>query len=212
VSAPVDRNVTLIGIGGGTASGKTTVARRIIEALPAGRAALIQQDSYYLDRSSLSPAQRAAVNFDEPAALENDLLLEHLRALKSGAGVDVPEYDFTTHTRKATVHRIEPCSVIVVEGILLLAVPALREVFDLRLYVDTDDDVRLIRRIKRDMLERGRDIAAIEAQFMGSVRVMHRRHVEPSKQHAHLIIPEGGENMQALDVIVGRLLYGLLPR
>jgi len=212
MSAPVARDVTLIGIGGGTASGKTTVARRIIEALPDGRAALIQHDAYYLDRSGLSPVERARVNFDEPAALENDLLLRHLRALKGGTAIDVPEYDFTTHTRKTTVHRIEPCSVVVVEGILLLAVPELSEVFDLRLYVDTDDDVRLIRRIKRDMLERGRDIAAIEAQFMGSVRAMHRLHVEPSKQHAHLIIPEGGENTQALDVIVGRLLHGLLPR
>ncbi|MES1164957.1 MAG: uridine kinase [Verrucomicrobiota bacterium] len=212
MSEPAARTFTLIGIAGGTASGKTTVARRIIEALPAGQAALIQQDAYYRDRSTLTPAQRAGLNFDEPDALENDLLLEHLRALKSGQPVACPEYDFTTHTRKSTVRRIAACPVIVVEGILLLAVPALRAVFDLRLYVDTDDDVRLIRRIKRDMLERGRDITAIEAQYMGTVRAMHRLHVEPSKQHAHLIIPEGGENAQALDVIAGRLLYGLLPR
>jgi uridine kinase len=212
VTTPLVRNVTLIGIGGGTASGKTTVARRIIEALPPGRAALIQHDSYYLDRSALTPAERAGINFDEPAALENELLLQHLRALKRGEAVDLPEYDFTTHTRKATVHRIEPCSVIVVEGILLLAVPEVREVFDLRLYVDTADDIRLIRRIRRDMLERGRDITTIEAQYMGSVRAMHRLHVQPSKQYANLIIPEGGENIRALDVIVGRLLYGILPR
>jgi uridine kinase len=212
MSAPLTRNVTLIGIAGGTASGKTTVAQRIIEALPAHQAALIQQDAYYRDRSALTPAQRAALNFDEPAALENDLLLDHLRALKRGEPVACPEYDFTTHTRKPTVRLIEACPVIVVEGILLLAVPSLRAVFDLRLYVDTDDDVRLIRRTKRDMLERGRDIASIEAQYMGTVRAMHRLHVEPSKQHADLIIPEGGENAPALDVIVGRLLYGLLPR
>ncbi len=203
---------TLIGIAGGTASGKTTVARKIVEALPAGQAALIQHDAYYRDRSGLTPAQRELVNFDEPDALENDLLLEHLRALKRGEPVDCPEYDFTTHTRKRSVRRIEPCPVVVVEGILLLAVPSLREIFDLRLYVATDDDVRLIRRIRRDLLERGRDISSIEAQFMGTVRAMHLQHVEPSKQHAHLIIPEGGENSQALDVIVGRLLYGLLPR
>jgi uridine kinase len=202
----------MIGIAGGTASGKTTVARRIIEALPAGQAVVIQHDAYYRDRSSLTPAQRAGLNFDEPDALENALLLEHLVSLKRGEAVDCPEYDFTTHTRKSTVRRIQPCPVVVVEGILLLAVPTLREVFDLRLYVHTDDDVRLIRRIKRDMLERGRDIASIEAQFMGSVRAMHRAHVEPSKQHAHLIIPEGGDNAPALDVIVGRLLHGLLPR
>jgi uridine kinase len=212
MTAPIAPAFTLIGIAGGTASGKTTVAHRIVEALPAGQAALIQHDAYYRDRSALTPAQRALVNFDEPDALENDLLLQHLRALKRGEAVACPEYDFTTHTRKPTVRRIEPCPVVVVEGILLLAVPALCEIFDLRLYVDTDDDVRLVRRIKRDMFERGRDISSIEAQFMGSVRSMHRQHVEPSKQHAHLIIPEGGENSQALDVIVGRLLYGMLPR
>ena len=212
MTAPPAPGFTLIGIAGGTASGKTTVAHRIVEALPAGQAALIQHDAYYRDRSALTPAERAGLNFDEPDALENDLLLAHLRALKNGEAVSCPEYDFTSHTRKAKVHRIESCPVIVVEGILLLAVPALREVFDLRLYVDTPDDVRLIRRIKRDILERGRDIAAIEAQFMGSVRAMHRLHVQPSKQHAHLIIPEGGENLQALDVIIGRLLHGLLPR
>jgi uridine kinase len=212
MNAPTSRSFTLIGIAGGTASGKTTVARRIIEALPAGQAALIQQDAYYRDRTALTPAERATLNFDEPDALENDLLLQHLRALKAGQAVACPEYDFTSHTRKSTVRRIEPCPVIVVEGILLLAVPTLRDVFDLRLYVDTDDDVRLIRRIKRDMLERGRDIRSIEAQYMGTVRAMHRLHVEPSKQHADLIIPEGGENAPALDVIGGRLLYGLLPR
>jgi uridine kinase len=212
MTAPVAPAFTLIGIAGGTASGKTTVARRIVEALPAGQAALIQHDAYYRDRSAMTPAQRALLNFDEPDALENDLLLEHLRALKRGEAVACPEYDFTTHTRKHTVRRIEPCPVVVVEGILLLAVPALCQIFDLRLYVDTDDDVRLVRRIKRDMYERGRDLSAIEAQFMGSVRAMHRQYVEPSKRHAHLIIPEGGENFQALDVIVGRLLYGLLPR
>jgi len=212
MAAPPASSFTLIGIAGGTASGKTTVARKIVEALPAGQAALIQQDAYYRDRSGLTPAQRALLNFDEPDALENDLLLAQLQSLRRGEAIDCPEYDFTTHTRKRTVRRIEPCPVVVVEGILLLAVPSVREAFDLRLYVDTDDDVRLIRRIKRDMLERGRDISAIEAQFMGSVRAMHRQYVEPSKQHAHLIIPEGGENFQALDVIVGRLLYGLLPR
>lgn len=211
-SMPVARSFTLIGIAGGTASGKTTVARRIIQALPAGQAALIQHDAYYRDRSALTPAERAGLNFDEPDALENDLLLEHLRALKAGQSVACPEYDFTNHVRKPTVRRIDACPVVVVEGILLLAVPALREIFDLRLYVDTADDVRLVRRIKRDMLERGRDIASIEAQYMGTVRAMHRLHVQPSKQHAHLIIPEGGENAPALDVIAGRLLYGLLPR
>ncbi|HXJ21056.1 MAG TPA: uridine kinase [Polyangia bacterium] len=212
MTAPVAPSLTLIGIAGGTASGKTTVAHRIVDALPAGQAALIQHDAYYRDRSALTPAQRALLNFDEPEALENDLLLEHLRALKRGEAVDCPEYDFTTHTRKRSVRRIDPCAVVVVEGILLLAVPALREIFDLRLYVDTEDDVRLVRRIKRDMFERGRDISSIEAQFMGTVRAMHRQHVEPSKRYAHLIIPEGGENFQALDVIVGRLLYGMLPR
>lgn len=197
----------LIGIAGGTGSGKTTVAVKLAEALPTERAALISQDWYYRDRSHLDPAARALINFDEPDALENELLLADLLALKAGRSVNCPQYDFSTHTRRAERRTILSRSIILVEGILLFAVPAVREAFDLRLFVDTDDDVRLLRRVRRDIEERGRDIQSIESQYLGSVRRMHQQHVAPSRAHAHLIIPEGGENAPALEVIVGRLLY-----
>jgi uridine kinase len=201
----------LIGIAGGTGSGKTTVAARIVGALPPGQALLMQQDSYYLDRGYLDPDERALINFDEPDALDNDRLERDLRQLRSGQPVDGPIYDFASHTRRAETRRLEPCAIVVVEGILLFAVAAVRELFDLRLFVDTPDDVRLLRRIKRDITERGRDIAAIEAQYLSTVRGMHEMHVAPSKRHAHLIVPEGGQNEQALDVIVGRLMHMLAP-
>jgi len=196
----------IIGIAGGTGSGKTTLARKLIESVPAGRAVVIEHDWYYRDRSHLTPAERAAVNFDEPAALENDLLAEHLAALKQGRAVTCPQYDFASHTRSAAHRRIEASSIVVVEGILLFAVPSLREIFDLRIFVDTDDDIRLLRRLRRDIHERGRDLDSIEAQYYGTVRPMHHRHVVPSRRHAHLIVPEGGENAPALEVIAGRLL------
>jgi uridine kinase len=203
------RSPIAIGIAGGTGSGKTTVARKIVEALPKGRAVLVQHDWYYLDRSHLSAEARSHINFDEPAALDNAQLACDLRALKAGTAVECPSYDFATHTRRKSSVRVEPRSVVVVEGILLFAVPELREVFDLRLFVDTDDDIRLLRRIRRDVEDRGRDIASIERQYCDSVRPMHQLHVEPSRRHAHLIIPEGGENAPALEVIVGRLLHVL---
>ena len=198
---------TLIGIAGGTGSGKTTVALKLAEALPPERAALIQQDWYYRDRSQLDPAARSLINFDEPDALENDLLLADLLALKAGRPVNCPQYDFSSHTRRAERRAVLPRSIILVEGILLFAVASVRDVLDLRLFVDTDDDVRLLRRVRRDIEERGRDIQSIESQYLGSVRRMHQQHVAPSRAHAHLIIPEGGENAPALEVIVGRLLY-----
>jgi len=197
----------LIGIAGGTGSGKTTVAMKLAAALPAGRAALIQQDWYYRDRSHLDAAARAQINFDEPDALENELMLSDLLALKAERAVECPQYDFATHTRRAERRQVSPRPIILVEGILLFAVPSLREVFDLRLFVDTDDDVRLLRRVRRDIEERGRDIESIETQYLGTVRRMHQQHVAPSRAHAHLIIPEGGENAPALEVILGRLLY-----
>jgi len=196
----------LIGIAGGTGSGKTTVALKLFQALP-GRAALIQHDWYYRDRSHLGPAERALINFDEPDALENDLLLADLLALKGERAVACPQYDFGTHTRRAERRPVPARPIVLVEGILLFAVPALRDVFDLRLFIDTDDDVRLLRRVRRDMEERARDLASIESQYLSTVRRMHQQHVAPSRAHAHLIIPEGGENTPALDVIVGRMLH-----
>ena len=197
----------LIGIAGGTGSGKTTVAVKLADALPAGRTALIQQDWYYRDRSALPFEARTALNFDEPDALENDLLLADLLRLKASQPVECPQYDFATHTRRAERRAVAPAPIILVEGILLFAIPDLRDAFDLRLFVDTDDDVRVLRRVRRDIQERGRDIDSIESQYLGTVRRMHQQHVAPSRAHAHLIIPEGGENTPALEVIVGRLLY-----
>jgi uridine kinase len=197
----------LIGIAGGTGSGKTSVANQLVLAMPKNRASLIQHDWYYRDRSGVSPEARALINFDEPAALENDLMAADLLALKAGHAVDCPQYDFASHTRLPERRKVLPRPIIIVEGILIFAVPELCAVFDLRLFVDTDDDVRLLRRIRRDLNERGRDIASVEAQYLKSVRPMHRLHVAPSRAHAHLIIPEGGENAPALEVIIGRLLY-----
>jgi uridine kinase len=197
----------LIGIAGGTGSGKTTVATKLVGALPPGSAALIQHDWYYRDRSHLDDRARARLNFDEPDALENDLMLQDLLALKAGRPVNCPQYDFASHTRRKQPLPVPPRPVIVVEGILLFAVPALAAAFDLRLFVDTDDDIRLLRRIRRDVEERGRDLAAIEAQYLASVRPMHALHVAPSRARAHLIIPEGGENAPAIEVVVGRFLH-----
>jgi uridine kinase len=197
----------IIGIAGGTGSGKTTVARKLADALPPETAAVIQHDWYYRDRSHLSAAERARVNFDEPDALDSERLAHDLRTLKSGSAALCPQYDFASHTRSPDTVRIEPRPIIVVEGILLFAVGEVRDALDLRLFVDTDDDIRLLRRIRRDIEERGRDIASIDEQYMSSVRPMHELHVAPSRRHAHLIIPEGGDNAPALDVIVGRLLH-----
>ena len=197
----------VIGIAGGTGSGKTTVATRIGESLPADRAVVIQHDWYYLDRSHLTEQARALVNFDEPDALDNARLRSDLDALKEGRPAVCPRYDFASHTRLREGREIAPHPIVIVEGILLFAIPAIRDALDLRLFVDTDDDIRLLRRIRRDVEERGRDIGSIEAQYRDSVRPMHQLHVAPSRKHAHLIIPEGGDNAPALDVIVGRLLH-----
>jgi uridine kinase len=202
----VSPQTLVIGIAGGTGSGKTTRARKIAEALPE-HVAVIEHDGYYRDRSRIEPAARAAINYDEPDALENDRLAADLTLLRNGSAVDCPRYDFATHTRLGVSRRVEPARIVLVEGILLFAVPALRDLFDLRIFVDTDDDIRLMRRIRRDLLDRGRDIDSVQDQYYGSVRPMHLLHVVPSRRHAHLIVPEGGENAQALDVIVGRLRY-----
>lgn len=196
----------LLGIAGGTGSGKTTLAAKIRDALGDG-SSLISHDWYYLDRSSYTPEEREALNYDEPDALDNELLASHLDELRLSRSVECPQYDFTTHTRRAETVAVPARHVVVVEGILLFAVPALRDRLDLRLFVDTDDDIRLMRRIRRDIVDRGRDLRSVEDQYYKSVRPMHRLHVAPSKQHAHLVVPEGGQNAQALDVIVGRLRH-----
>ncbi len=205
----MQRAPLLIGIAGGTGSGKTTLAARLISEL-SGDVAVLEHDWYYRDRSGLPQQERENVNYDEPAALDNSLLVQHLSELRAGRAVLCPQYDFATHTRRLTTRAVAPARIVAVEGILLFAIPELCAAFDLRVFVDTDDDIRLMRRIRRDLVERQRDIASIQNQYYSTVRPMHLAHVAPSKRHAHLIVPEGGENAQALDVIVGRLKYLLL--
>lgn len=195
----------VVGIAGATGSGKTTVARRLTEALPRGSVALLQHDSYYRDRGDLTYEQRCELNFDHPDSLETSLMVEHLQHLRAGKAVGVPIYDFTTHRRQATVHRIEPGAVLVVEGILVLAVPSLREMLDIKVFVDTDADIRVFRRIRRDIEQRGRSFASVRKQYYSTVRPMHLQFVEPSKRWADIIVPEGGRNQVALDLLVARL-------
>jgi len=205
----MQRAPLLIGIAGGTGSGKTTLAARLVSELGAD-VAVLEHDWYYRDRSALPESERENVNYDEPAALDNTLLVSHLESLRAGRAIECPQYDFATHTRKAVTRAVAPARIVAVEGILLFAIPELCATFDLRIFVDTDDDIRLMRRIARDIVERRRDIASIQHQYYSTVRPMHVLHVAPSKRHAHLVVPEGGENAQALDVIVGRLKYSLL--
>jgi len=194
-----------IGIAGGTGSGKSTIARNIAAALPPSRVATIDHDSYYRDRSDLDFDERTALNFDHPDSLETELLVSHLRALREGRAVEVPSYDFVRHARRVETRRIEPTPVVIVEGILVFVEPALRAELDIKIFVDTDADLRVFRRIRRDIEQRGRTFQAVRDQYYKTVRPMHLQFVEPSKRWADLIIPEGGENRVALDLIIGRL-------
>jgi len=194
-----------LGVAGGTGSGKTTVARAILEAVGRDRIAFLEQDSYYQDIDWESPEQIERHNFDHPAALDNELLVDHLRRLKAGRAIEVPVYDFVTHRRRPETRRVEPRPVILIEGILLFVEPGLRELLDLKIYVDTDADIRLIRRLRRDLRERGRELDDVLRQYRRTVRPMHLEFVEPSKRWADVIIPEGGENRVALDMVVARI-------
>ena len=208
---PLDRPPFIVGIAGGSGSGKTTVAHKIVEGLPASSVSTIQHDAYYRDRPDLDEAARAAVNYDHPDSLETVLLVEPLQQLRDGHAIQAPIYDFKTHRRSRSQTRVVPSPVIVVEGILVLAAPKLRALFDLSLFVDTAADIRAFRRIKRDMEERGRTFESIRGQYYDTVRPMHLAFVEPSKLHADLIIPEGGDNRVAVDVILARLLASVPP-
>jgi uridine kinase len=192
----------VLGIAGGSGSGKSTIAKAILEALPEGRGVLLQQDHYYRSQSHLPEAERAAVNYDHPDALELDLLTNHLDALRTGQRIVRPTYDFTIHDRLKEGVRIDPAPVIVVEGILVLADDRLRSRFEVKLFVDTDPDIRLMRRIRRDLEHRGRTFAQVRKQYYESVRPMHLAFVEPSKRFADIIIPEGGQNRVALDFLL----------
>lgn len=194
----------VVGIAGATGSGKTTVASRLAAAVE-GRVALLQHDSYYRDRPELTYEQRCELNFDHPQSLETELLVEHLGALRRGETVAVPVYDFTTHRRSEETLKVVPSPVIVVEGILVLADARLREMFDIKLFVDTDADIRVFRRIRRDIEQRGRSFDSVRQQYYSSVRPMTLEFVEPSKRFADMIIPEGGRNDVALDVLGTKL-------
>jgi len=195
----------VIGIAGGSGSGKTTVQRRIMERFGPRRIALLDHDAYYRDLAHLAQDQRARFNFDHPDALETDLMVAHLDALLDGQAIEKPTYSFETHGRLDATEPIEPRPVILIDGILVLAEPALRDRMDVKLYVDAPDDVRLMRRIERDLHERGRSIDSVLEQYRRTVRPMHLEFVEPSKRHADVIIPRGGRNQVAIDMVLARV-------
>jgi uridine kinase len=195
----------VVGIAGGTGSGKTTVAKTIASSLPSGGVAMIEFDAYYRDRPEMSFEERGLLNFDHPESLEIELLVDHLSALRAGVGVDVPIYDFKTHRRRPESRRVEPAKVVIVEGILVFVDARVRERLDMKIFVDTDSDIRVFRRIRRDMEQRGRTFESIRDQYYKTVRPMHLQFVEPSKRWADLIIPEGGNNKVALDLIIAKL-------
>ncbi len=195
----------VIGIAGGTGSGKTTVANAVLERVGAQHIAFLPHDAYYRDLSHLSIEERRRVNFDHPDSLETELLVEHIHRLMNWQPVEVPVYDFTCHSRTSQTVHVEPRRVIMVDGILIFYEPALRPLFDVKIYVDTDADLRFIRRLQRDIEERGRTTESVIQQYLGTVRPMHMEFVEPSKRYADVIIPEGGRNTVALDMVIARI-------
>jgi len=199
-----DRPV-VVGVCGGTGSGKTTVVTEILKGLNTDNVLLIQHDSYYKDRSYLPVAERSNINYDHPDALETSLLIEHVKQLLAGKAAEVPIYDFATHTRKAETWHARPCKVIVIEGILILADPDLRKLLDIKVFVDTDADIRFIRRMERDIAERARTRELVVRQYLETVKPMHLEFVEPSKRYADVIIPEGGFNTVAVDMLITKI-------
>lgn len=194
-----------LGIAGGTGSGKTTVASNIVKRLALDSITVITMDSYYRDLADLPPAQRAEANFDHPDSVEQDLFVQHLTELKAGRPVEQPVYDFARHVRTGETVTVEPRDVIIVEGILLFHVPEIREALDIRIFVDTPADIRLLRRIIRDIRDRGRTLESVAEQYVRTVRPMHEEFVEPSKRYADVIVPEGGYNDIAIDMIASRI-------
>lgn len=195
----------LIGIAGGTGSGKSTVTKEIFKAIGEGNITIIEQDSYYKDQSHLSFEERINTNYDHPDAFDNKLLIEHLSDLLEGKSINKPIYDFENHNRKKETIKVEPNDIIILEGILILYEKEIRDLLDIKIFVDTDSDVRIIRRILRDMKDRGRTLDSVIVQYMSTVRPAHLQFVEPTKRYADLIIPEGGYNKVAIDIIVARI-------
>ncbi|MEI6286010.1 MAG: uridine kinase [Bacillota bacterium] len=196
--------VIIIGIAGGSASGKTTVVSKIMDTF-GDQLSLIALDSYYRDRSDLSYDERCKINYDHPASLDFDLLIENVKQLKNGQDVDIPVYDFAIYNRVPQVERVEARRIIVVEGILIFAIPELRKLFDIKVFVDAAADVRMMRRLKRDMQERGRSFESVEKQYFETVRPMHFDFIEPSKQYADIIIPRGGSNHVAINMLTAKV-------
>ena len=200
----MNNDILVIGIAGGTGSGKTTLMNNLIERF-AGSVTVLSHDNYYRRNDHLSYEQRCLINYDEPAALETDLMARHLDALRHGETIQCPVYDFAQHNRSDKTIEIAPKSVIIVEGILIFENKALRDLMDIKIFVDTDADVRLCRRIKRDVNKRGRSLESVLEQYQTTVKPMHEKYVEPSKKYANLVVLEGGKNWVALDMIVGRI-------
>ena len=197
-------DILVIGIAGGTGSGKTTLMNNIMTRFE-GMVTVLSHDNYYKRHDELTFEERSGLNYDEPDAIETSLMVEHLKALRAGQAIDCPVYDFTRHNRSDETIRLEPKPVIIVEGILIFENEFLRNLMDIRIFVDTDADVRLCRRIKRDVTKRGRTLESVLAQYQATVKPMHEKYVEPSKKYANLVIPEGGKNLVALDMILGRI-------
>lgn len=204
----------VVGIAGGTGSGKTTLSDLILESIGRHKIAYLPHDAYYRDHLDLPLEERAKLNYDHPDSLETELLVEHINQLKAGNPVEMPVYDFTNHCRKKVTIHVEPRRVVLVEGILIFVEKTLRELFDMKIYVDTDPDLRFIRRLKRDIEERGRTVQSVIDQYLLTVRPMHLEFVESSKRYADIIVPEGGLNPVALDMVIARLqslLNGEIP-
>lgn len=201
----------IIGVVGGSGSGKTTVTKAIQQAMQV-RAAFLDQDGYYKDLGHLTLAERKLVNFDHPDSIDTDLLVKHLEQLARGEAIEKPTYDFAAHTRAADSVRVEPNPIVLVDGILLFADKRLRELFDIKVYVDVADDVRFIRRLERDVVERGRTMTDVIRQYLNTVRPMHLEFVEPSKRYADVILPEGGQNRVAVEMIIARVQLELQRR
>ena len=201
-------NILVIGIAGGSGSGKTTLMKNLVEKF-GDAVTVVSHDNYYRRHDELSYEERCLINYDEPAAFETDLMARHLDALRRGEAIDCPVYDYTVHNRSDEVVRIQPKPVIIVEGILIFADESLRNLMDIRIFVDTDADVRLCRRIKRDVNKRGRTLESVLTQYQQTVKPMHERYVEPSKKYANLVVPEGGKNYVALEMIIDRIQHHL---
>lgn len=205
MSAATHKRPVIIGVTGGSGSGKTSVSRAIFDSLNGHSLLMIQEDSYYKNQDDISFDERVKVNYDHPNAFDTDLLIEQLGDLLEWKAIDIPVYDYVQHTRsKKTVH-VEPKEVIIVEGILVLNDPRLRDLMDIKIFVDTDDDIRIIRRIKRDLEERGRSLQSVIDQYLSTVKPMYHQFIEPTKRYADIIVPEGGENQVAIDILVTKV-------